>query len=371
MAAFASRVTALRHSRAVLLVAGLVALAGCGGAGDRSTAGEPRHEPLIALGELKGDGVLPFVDFALSGRTLLVAAGPAGLQLVDLKDPATPRQIGVISSGFVPDHVGAVAAEGTTAAVAMSPGCFSFCNIGLPAPGEIGVFDLTDPAEPRQVATIAQPARALLLENQLLYALDEGFITSATLRVYDLSKPSAPRLLGSTETARAARITKHGSTLFLGFSSFLSNVDGVQSIDVTDPSRPTVQITAGVPPFDPGINHPAASSQVLFTASGTPEVRAYDLQRLAAPPLRIAMPRPAADVAVSGSRLFVAQNGAGVAVYSLSGATVPPRSERPIDVAGDCVSVRTFAGVGLVHITDGEFCPRIGAQRLVFFTLPE
>ncbi|GAB4423241.1 MAG: hypothetical protein OHK0015_00610 [Chloroflexi bacterium OHK40] len=186
--------------------------------------GRPRRARLILGG--------PVHDVALSGGLAYVAAGPAGLVVVDVRNPAAPRLLGTLRAGEIAASVavaGGRAVLGTTGAGAglsvidvadpTRPRLIGrAATYGSPADlvvagssayvagglfGGLEIFDLSDPAAPVSRARLALPGAAVGLALSGSRALVAG--DRCGLQVVDLSDPALPRLLGAVDTGGAAR----------------------------------------------------------------------------------------------------------------------------------------------------------------------
>jgi hypothetical protein len=139
--------------------------------------------------------------------------GFAGMALYDVRDPARPKELGRLETGFIGVHeLGVVQRpDGRVLALAAVP--YSF-NLSQGRQGDLRIVDITDPRRPRQLADwdvrrdgpAAQ--RGQLAARQDVFAhsawpFDKGskLFTSfwaAGVQFLDIADPSSPRLLGQT-----------------------------------------------------------------------------------------------------------------------------------------------------------------------------
>jgi hypothetical protein len=152
-------------------------------------------------------GVERGLRFALAAPRLYVADGagvtitdnagsrtfPGGFAVVDLSDPAAPREVGRIDSlalGSRGDgaNVDVVAANGRYAYLGLS-----ILRRNLAVEEYLAVVDVADPARPRVVERrrVRDGVAELLIEGTTLYALDTS--DRDTVTVYDLADPAQPR----------------------------------------------------------------------------------------------------------------------------------------------------------------------------------
>ncbi|HRA21898.1 MAG TPA: hypothetical protein PLZ56_15740, partial [Anaerolineae bacterium] len=195
-------------------------------------------------------------DIALSGDLAVVAAGNAGLWLLDLADPRRPRAVGSLAT---PGVARGVAVDGDLAYVAAGDAGLLVVDIARPAqprllaiadtPGDAGdvvvtgrhafvadwteglkVFDVADARAPRQVAALGLEtlAEGLLLQGDKLYVSTLSSTGIAGVLLVDISIPAAPRRVGSVAEDRAA-LTR-GPFLFT-----LDAYGQVSVLVVTDP----------------------------------------------------------------------------------------------------------------------------------------
>jgi hypothetical protein len=142
------------------------------------------------------------------------AAGFAGLALVDVTDPARPRELGRLATWVVTGvhEVGVVQRpDGRVLALAAVP--YSF-NLSQGRQGDLRVIDITDPRRPRQLAdwdvrrdgpaeTRGQLAARRDVFAHSAWPFDRGnkvfaSFWSTGVQFLDIGDPAAPRLIGQT-----------------------------------------------------------------------------------------------------------------------------------------------------------------------------
>jgi len=173
----------------------------------------------LVQGHLVLSGVIESI--AVSGLYVFVAAGDAGLRVIDVSDPSAPVEVG--SYDAVPAFD--VGASGSHAYVAA---------------GEEGlrVVDLHDPSSPFEVATIDRPGLVLqeiAVSGSLVYCLQDDII-----EVLDVSRPWAPVAVGSYEAPGPISVfTVSGNYAYVGWSLTQPDEDaGIEIIDMSDPRAP-------------------------------------------------------------------------------------------------------------------------------------
>jgi hypothetical protein len=139
----------------------------------------------MALSFVTMPGFANAVD--VSGDTAYVAAGAAGLQVVDVGDRSQPAIVGSVP---IPGNANDVHVTGTTAYVAAGP-------------GGLRVVDVANPTAPLLIGTIATAgdAIALVVRGNRVYVA-EG---AAGIEIFDVTNPSGPELLGMAPTLGPAQ----------------------------------------------------------------------------------------------------------------------------------------------------------------------
>ena len=100
-------------------------------------------------------------DVAISGSHAYVADWDAGLQVIDIADPASPQLVGGVDT---PGYAYGVAISGSHAYVADGP------------PGGLQVIDITAPASPQLVGSVDTPGAAcgVAISGSHAYVVDRG-----------------------------------------------------------------------------------------------------------------------------------------------------------------------------------------------------
>ncbi len=152
-----------------------------------------------------------------------VAAGAAGLQVVDASNPSTPVIVGTLDT---PGNANDVRVRG---------------NLVYIAAGSQGlqIIDVTVPSVPVLVGAVDTPGTAqdVTLLNGWAYIADgEGGV-----QVIDVSVPSLPRLAGHVLTPGAATgVAVAGSLLVVTKENSANSTATVEVIDILDPATPQV-----------------------------------------------------------------------------------------------------------------------------------
>lgn len=152
----------------------------------------------------------------VSGNVAYIAAGSAGLQVVDVTDRRAPRIVGSLDT---PGNANDVRVVGNRAYVADG-------SAGL------RVIDITNPVSPTLLGALDTPGEA----NDLVVVGDRAYVADgpAGLQIIDVSDPAAPRLLGTFDTPGIAR----GVDVSGNIAVIADGSGGVRTVDVGNPATP-------------------------------------------------------------------------------------------------------------------------------------
>lgn len=267
------------------------------------------------VGAWDSSGYAESVAIDAEAPVAYVADGPYGLRAVDVSDPTHPRALG---SAFVTDYAYGVTVEAGRAYVASA-------GAGLL------VVDATNPAKLVELATLDTPGYAygVAVKDRTVYVGDgwEG------LRVVDATDPAHPSVVGAYKpTGWVFDVTVSGDYAYLAAA-----YGGVRVVDITDPAEP---------------REVGAFEVICEPNSGGPET----------PPGNIA------GVAVDGSRLYAVDRKSGLMTLDVSLPTTPKKlgGTPPSDVAGlPCEgAVTRLYGLGVISgRPDGTFGSSLTVTR--------
>jgi hypothetical protein len=160
-----------------------------------------------------------------SGAYVYIAAGSAGLQVVDVSDHSNPK---IVASLKVSSNANYLRIAGNTLYLATSSG--------------LTIIDISNPLSPAVLGALTTPGVAwdLAISGNLAYIADGA----SGLQIADVSTPSSPRIIGSLPisngTAKGIAVT--GSTAVVAGSAA-----GVLIVDVSTPAIPKLLGSVATP----------------------------------------------------------------------------------------------------------------------------
>jgi archaellum component FlaF (FlaF/FlaG flagellin family) len=159
----------------------------------------------------------------VSGNYAYVAAGAAGLHVVNVSDPQAPVIVGALDT---PGNANDVRVVGTLAYVADGGAGLQIIEVSSPsAPILRGTFDT--PGDARDVRVIS--SRAYIADGE------------AGLRIVEVSNPAVPILLGTVDTPGIANGVDVSGTLAVVAEQRNDPIlDGLVTIDVSVPATPQI-----------------------------------------------------------------------------------------------------------------------------------
>ena len=196
-------------------VNGNTAYIAAGGAGLQVVNVGDRTNPSI-IGSLALQGNAN--DVKLIGRTAYIASGSAGLQVVDVTTPASPVLLGTFGAA---SNALTTTVRGTLAYIANG--------------SSLVIADVTNPASITQVGS--------LTFNASLYGTDVdttrklAVVTAGGNGIYtvDISNPAALAILGNISTGDARAVVIKGNYAFVA-----DYVNSTTAVDITNPAAPVV-----------------------------------------------------------------------------------------------------------------------------------
>ena len=152
----------------------------------------------------------------VSGNFAYVAAGAAGLQVVDVTDRRSPHIVGSLDT---PGNANDVRVVGNRAYVADG-------SAGLQ------IIDITNPNNPTLLGTLDTPGEA----NDVVVVGNRAYVADGPtgLKIIDVSNPQAPALLGTFDTPGIARGVDVSGNI-----AVIADGSSVRTVAVGNPASPT------------------------------------------------------------------------------------------------------------------------------------
>jgi len=258
---------------------------------------DPRHPRVIGSGTLPGNSAY-FFDVAAEPGRAYVADLLNGLQILDTSRPAAPPLAGGVD---LPGATTAVAADGALAAAANGAA-------GVVLLDATGAGSVTG-----RVPTPAAAAGVAIASRHVLAALSE-----AGLAVIDAADPAHPVLAGMVDTpGEALGVTAAANLAFVADGS-----QGLAIVDWTDPAAPALLGSLDTTGTARGV---AVSGSLAYLADDFRGMVIVDVSSPAAPRLvsRFDTPGRAYGVAVADGFAYVADLNRGVQVIDVSNPATP------------------------------------------------
>ena len=280
-----------------------------------------------------------------------VANGTAGLQIVDVTNPAAPQQAGgfyahgkatalALYEGYVymaaagsgiiifdvskpqaPIPIAATPVHGGAAAIGIAP---PYAYVGTRS-GTLMIFDLTEPLQPRQISHLDMPGRVvdLAVHHRTVYlaCLDQGLV------IVDARDPTQPRQLHQWPTRQAATgVATDGNHVVIA-------ADTLEVLDISNPAAPVRKFTHYVHSTYGVALHPP----YVLAASGTSGVQ---IVRMTERGITATLPSShyAARLSIAGEKALLADTRGGLQILDLT-PPGPPRRRGALTAIGTIVDV--------------------------------
>ncbi|HEX6095145.1 MAG TPA: Ig-like domain-containing protein [Thermoanaerobaculia bacterium] len=300
--------------------------------------------------------VLPIPGYAnnvkVSGGYAFVAAGNAGLQVVDVRNPAAPA------------IVGSLPLPGTAIDVRI------LGDLAYVAAGTAGlhVVRIANPAAPVLLGSADTPgvAQDVWVESERAYVADGA----SGLQIVDVSNPSAPAVAGSMETAHDAKGVSLSGTIAVVALDLGGSIGGPVGLVHSNAVEPNVLVvdvsSASAPRLVGGIAVPGVPKDVLtvgtlaYVAAFTEGLQIVDFSAPAAPRIvsgtgQLFVPR---DVTVRGNLAILAEQLFPNAIPFVDVADPASpifRAALDLSALGDYAGTGIDADEQLVYLTGESF----------------
>lgn len=245
-----------------------------------------------------------FVEaIAVRGTWAFVAAGEAGMRVVDLSSPAHPSEVGAWDS---PGYAKGVAVAGSYVFLADGP-------YGL------RILDISNPAHPTPVSSAfpTQHIFGVTVAGKFAYLAAGG----AGVLIVDVSNPLYPVELGSIEIpGYASRIAVTQTKAYVA-----DGWDGLWIIDITDPTQPKAIGHAQTPGQAFGVS---ISGNRAYVADAWDGLRILDISN-PSQPLDLGgyavVKGHAGDLAIIGNTALVADANCGLFILDITNPAIPAK----------------------------------------------
>ncbi|WP_376789215.1 LVIVD repeat-containing protein [Thermoflexus sp.] len=223
--------------------------------------------------------------------------GFGGLRILDVSNPAAPRELGRYQEEML--LAGNVALAGSYAYVEDT---FTHQTV---------VFDVSSPTSPRKIGTVnPSPNRVDMVIGNYAYGVASDWGVPPSLVIMDVRDPSAPQVIGSlslTELSDASRMTVVGNYAYVvGITETLGSPRGsLQVADVSDPRHPRWAGSSLLPPSSEATDV-AANGRYIYVTDRWIGLRTFDGNDPRNPQeiTTLAFPGSATRIATDGSYLY-------------------------------------------------------------------
>jgi len=265
-------------------------------------------------------GAFMALDISITGTLACIAQDVAGLRILDISDPASPKTLSALDTAGQREKTYTVVARDSFAYMPWTPD-----------PTRLRTVDISDPRNPTVVAAVSGS-----IGDPQASALKDTFLFTAgryRFQVVNVARPRQPVLVGSC-------VTQDG--VYFGLEvqdSFAYLMSGrLQIINIARPGTPAIVSSTSLG----GASGIAVRDTFAYIPNGWDSVRVYSVADPVAPRLLSSAPCGVWpwDAAIGESTLFVAtSDGWGVDVYNISNPGQPVRTGRasaPTDIRRLC-----------------------------------
>jgi hypothetical protein len=223
------------------------------------------------------------------------------------------------------------------------------------AGGALSVFDISNPANPIQVAVVDTPgsAEGVAVSGGYLYIVD----WDAGLRIVDVSNPAAPEEVGAVDTPGYA----YGVAVSGNYAYVADHAAGLCVIDVSTPAAPIQQGTYDTAGYAWAV---AVSGSYAYVADGFAGLVVIDISNPAAPAevASCSTSDRVLGVVLVGSYAYLADGQEGLRIVDITDPLAPDCGVATLDLPGNARGVFVdgnyaylaagTAGLQVVDITD-------------------
>ncbi len=286
-------------------------------------------------------------DVAVSGTVAYVAAGGAGMYMLNISDPANPSVTGIYDT---PGYAEGVAVDGRYAYVADGP-------YGL------RIVDISDPMHPTEI-TFAYPLNYVFdiaVDGQYVYLAAAG----AGLLVVNISNPTRPIEIGTYDTPGYA----YGVTVAENVVYIADGWEGLRVVNVSDPAHPVEVGAYDTPGWAFGVD---VVGSIAYVADAFGGLQVLDVTNPTHPAelggFEVSGGH-AGSVVIADSTAFVADRNWGLWIVDVSNPVAPIQLGfySPLGYARDVVVTGNYAyvaagtyGLKVVEVSDPPHPVQVG-----------
>jgi hypothetical protein len=289
----------------------------------------------------KSDGARASHPF-IPRPSVLPAAEPKGPTLPG--PDGTPKKVPMNDSSIRLELVGRITAKKHVGRANLAvQGKYAY----LARDDGVRVVDLSNPKEPRVIATPKIPGGALASTGRFLYVLADN-----KLHVVDIDKPAAPNVVAAHDLQEAFEDLVVGGT-----HAYLVHPKGLQIFDVSDPAKPR---EGGSCALEGRVQSIAAAGKYAYVGTEYHGLRIVDISN-SAKPEEVGRFKSSGDfmaVAVAGDFAYVADFDAAKAalwIIDVSDRKKPKEAARYDAGIASGVAIsgkRVFLAAGGLHVLD-------------------
>jgi len=273
------------------------------GDGIRAFDTGPPSESVLLGATADFDPARVFRDLVVADDRLYSA--PA-LTVINVSDPEAPHPVAYL--------------DDQASAIEVSDGRLFTTTITYFDPSSLRVYDLSDPLSPVLIGSASVPGNStdLAVDGDLAFVVstDGGVGPAGGLHVFDVGNPAEPTLMGSLETPTSAR-----AIALEGVIAYIADSDILRIVDVSDPSHPIqigeIQIE-GVWPK--AVDVAVSDGFALVADSGNGAtfnqfVHVIDISNAAAPRHRTRFRVETTDIKAADGLFYIADKDGGFRIF--------------------------------------------------------
>jgi len=291
---------------------------------------------------------------AVSGTTVYVGDGIAGLLVIDASNPTSPAIVGSTlgTSSYV--RAEAIAVSGTHVVVVSSYGTDDSNNLV--------VLDVSDPSSPTVVGKMrgGSGPRNVTLLGPLAFVSNQS---SREIQIIDISRYVSPPPVAIMDTDNWGHaVAVSGNRAYCISISYHTQPQIFCVLQVVDISNPAAPVVLGKVNTSGIGNHVAVSGTNAYVVDG--DLQVIDASNPASPAIlaTVITPGVAEDVIVSGSYAYIADSNTGLQVVKLTqphalsivGAMDTPGSAKGIALSGSTVFLADGGGLQIISVSNPE-----------------